>query len=190
MSQLQLPPLPPRAVGAIWAQASDGVIGRGGDMPWHAPEDMAHFKATTWGHPVVMGRRTWESIPPRFRPFPGRSNLVLTGDSARAAELAEQGATAHASLTEALADAATHEGGELTWITGGGALYAQAIHELVPDLLVVTVLDLEVPDGDTLAPEIPSEYELASASPSPTTFHNSPAGPGYRFEVWTRKARA
>lgn len=185
---LQLPDLPPRAVGAIWARSRDGVIGRDGDMPWHAPEDLAHFKASTWGHPVIMGRGTWESIPARFRPFPGRSNLVLTGDPARAAALTDQGATAHATLAEALEDAATREGGELTWITGGGAVYAQALAAQLPDVVLVTVLDLEVPDGDTRAPELGPGYELHSASPSPDTFHPSPSGPGYRFEAWKRKA--
>jgi len=58
----QLPAEPPR-LGAIWAQTSSGVIGRDGTMPWYAPEDLAHFKAVTLGKPVIMGRRTWESIP-------------------------------------------------------------------------------------------------------------------------------
>ena len=65
-------------VGLIWAQAEGGVIGRDGGMPWHVPEDLAHFKALTLGAPVVMGRRTWESFPARFRPLPGRRNIVIT----------------------------------------------------------------------------------------------------------------
>lgn len=58
----QLPTATPR-LGAIWAQTSAGVIGRDGTMPWYAPEDLTHFKAVTLGKPVIMGRRTWESIP-------------------------------------------------------------------------------------------------------------------------------
>jgi dihydrofolate reductase len=67
-------------VGMIWAQARGGVIGADGAMPWHLPEDMKHFRRTTRGAAVVMGRRTWESFPPRFRPLPGRTNIVLSRD--------------------------------------------------------------------------------------------------------------
>ena len=65
-------------VGLIWAQARGGVIGKDGVMPWHLPEDLAHFKRTTLSHPVIMGRRTWDSVPPRFRPLPERRNIVVT----------------------------------------------------------------------------------------------------------------
>ncbi|MGO1834016.1 MAG: dihydrofolate reductase, partial [Actinomycetaceae bacterium] len=64
--------------GAIWAQSLDRVIGDGASMPWHIPEDLAHFTRVTSGSPVVMGRRTWLSLPERFRPLPGRTNIVLT----------------------------------------------------------------------------------------------------------------
>ena len=64
-------------IGLIWAEARGGVIGRDGGMPWHVPEDLAHFRATTLGAPVVMGRRTWESFPERLRPQPGRRNHVV-----------------------------------------------------------------------------------------------------------------
>ena len=65
-------------LGLIWAEARGGVIGKDGAMPWHVPEDLAHFRAATMGDPVIMGRRTWESFPPRFRPLPGRRNIVVT----------------------------------------------------------------------------------------------------------------
>ena len=65
-------------IGLIWAQARNRVIGKNGVMPWHLPEDLAHFKRVTLNHPVVMGRKTWDSIPPRFRPLPGRTNIVVT----------------------------------------------------------------------------------------------------------------
>jgi dihydrofolate reductase len=65
-------------VGLIWAQSTSGVIGRDGTIPWHLPEDLARFKTLTMGHTVVMGRRTWDSLPARFRPLPGRRNVVLT----------------------------------------------------------------------------------------------------------------
>ena len=63
---------------AIWAQSRDGIIGDGTDMPWYLPEDLAHFKRTTVGEPVLMGRSTWESIPQRFRPLRDRENVVVS----------------------------------------------------------------------------------------------------------------
>lgn len=181
---LVLPALPVPAVGMIWAQTPDGVIGRGGDMPWHAPEDMAHFKAATMGHPVVMGRRTWESIPPRFRPFAGRTNIVLTRDAAVADDVRSAGGAVFTELSDALAFAASAPGGELRWIVGGGALYSAALTHA--DVALVTVLDVGVSDGDTYAPALGAEFRLESASPEGDAFHASERGPDYRFEVWVR----
>ena len=73
-------------LGAIWTQTDAGIIGRDGDMPWYAPEDLAHFKKVTLGAPVIMGRRTWESLPPRFRPLPGRTNIVISRSVTEAEE--------------------------------------------------------------------------------------------------------
>lgn len=70
-------PTPPQ-LGAIWAQTVDGIIGRNGTMPWHVPEDLNHFKEITAGKPVIMGRRTWESLPDAYKPLPGRVNIVIT----------------------------------------------------------------------------------------------------------------
>lgn len=129
------------AVGLVWAEAHGGVIGAGGGMPWHVPEDLAHFKTVTLGAPVVMGRRTWESFPERFRPLPGRRNIVVTRNGGWSADGAERAA----SLDEALVLA----GDGRTWVIGGGALFREAIARA--DLLEVTELDLDV-DGDTHAP--------------------------------------
>ena len=63
-------------INLIFARAANGVIGKDNTMPWHLPEDLAHFKRLTQGCPVVMGRKTWDSLPPRFRPLPGRSNMA------------------------------------------------------------------------------------------------------------------
>ena len=68
-------------IGLVWAQAANGVIGRDNALPWRLPEDMAHFRDLTLGTTVVMGRRTWDSLPPRFRPLPDRFNIVLTHDA-------------------------------------------------------------------------------------------------------------
>ncbi|WP_292834739.1 dihydrofolate reductase [Microbacterium sp.] len=129
-------------VGLIWAEARGGVIGARGGMPWHVPEDMAHFKDVTTGHPVIMGRRTWESFPPHFRPLPHRRNIVVTS----ADSWASDGAERTASLDEALALVADDES---AWVIGGGRLYESAIGRA--DVLEVTELDIEVA-GDTHAP--------------------------------------
>ena len=132
-------------IGLIWAEAHDGVIGAHGGMPWHVPEDLAHFKATTLGVPVVMGRRTWESFPARFRPLPGRRNIVVT----RQDGWEDAGAERSASLEAALALAGEDEP-ESIWVIGGGELYREAMR--YADRLEVTELDVEV-DGDTRAPD-------------------------------------
>ena len=107
-------------IGLIWAQARGGVIGKDGTMPWHLPEDLAHFKRTTLSHPVIMGRKTWESLPPRFRPLPGRRNLVVT----RQGDWNEIGAQRASSLREALQQC---ENSEQVWVIGGAQIYAQAL---------------------------------------------------------------
>jgi dihydrofolate reductase len=136
-------------IGMIWAQARDAagraVIGHQGQMPWHLPEDLAHFRSRTMGCPVIMGRKTWDSLPPRFRPLPGRLNTVVT----RNAHWPQpEGVQVADSLEAALAAC---EPAPLVWIMGGGELYAQGMahaHELS-----ITHIDLQVP-GDTFAPEL------------------------------------
>ncbi len=103
-------------VGLIWAQSASGVIGRAGAIPWRLPEDLAHFKNLTLGHTVVMGRRTWESLPARVRPLPGRRNVVLT----RQADYMAQGAHVMSSLDEALS-------GDDVWVIGGAEIYVLAL---------------------------------------------------------------
>lgn len=126
-------------VGLIWAEAAGGVIGAEGGMPWHVPEDLAHFKEITLTAPVVMGRKTWDSLPERFRPLPGRENIVIT----RRQDWAEEGARRAPDLAGAV------RGLERVWIIGGAEIFAQVIGEA--DRLEVTELDLEV-EGDAFAP--------------------------------------
>lgn len=130
-------------LGLIWAEARGGIIGRDGGMPWHVPEDLAHFRAVTTGAPVIMGRRTWESFPERFRPLPGRRNIVVTRSSSWSADGAERAGSLDAALALA-GDVAE------VWVIGGAGLFAEAIGRA--DLLEVTELDLEVAGGDTVAP--------------------------------------
>ena len=153
-------------IGLIWAQARNRVIGKDGVMPWHLPEDLAHFKRTTLSHPVIMGRRTWDSIPPRFRPLPGRTNIVVT----RQKDWQENGAQRLPSLREALQQC---ENSEQVWVIGGAQIYAQALP--LADELVVTEIDAEV-DGDAFAPAIGPEWnevareEIAAANGQPLAF--------------------
>ncbi|WP_438856346.1 dihydrofolate reductase [Agromyces sp. M3QZ16-3] len=158
-------------VGLIWAEAHGGVIGAAGDMPWHVPEDLAHFKRTTHGAPVVMGRRTWDSLPPRFRPLPGRANIVVT----RQADWHADGAVRAASVDEALGLAAS-DADDRIWVIGGAELFARTID--LADRLVVTELDLDV-DGDTFAPDR-SGWRVVAADPA-DGWHDSRSGTRHRF---------
>lgn len=160
-------------VGLVWAEAHDGVIGADGAMPWHVPEDMARFREVTGSAEVVMGRRTWESLPPRFRPLPGRRNIVVT----RSTEWADEGAERAGSLDEALALTT----GDEVWVIGGGMLYAAAIGRA--DLLEVTRLDVTV-DGDTRAPSTEG-WNRVAADPE-EGWHTSRSGIRYRFETYRR----
>ena len=126
----------------IAAMARGRVIGRAGTLPWHLPEDLAHFRAATRGHAVVMGRKTWESLPARFRPLPGRRNLVVTRNPAWQAE----GADAAHSLDEALARVS---GDDRVFVIGGAELYATALP--LAHTLLLTEIDASI-EGDTQFP--------------------------------------
>ncbi|NHC15502.1 dihydrofolate reductase [Motilibacter deserti] len=133
-------------IGLVWAQAANGVIGRDGALPWHLPEDLAHFKALTTGRTVVMGRATWESLPERFRPLPSRRNVVL---SRTAREL--PGAEVVPSVEDAVRD------GDV-WVIGGGSVYAACLP--FADRAVVTELADEFA-GDTYAPALDGAWRSA-----------------------------
>ncbi len=128
----------------IAAVAHDRAIGRDNTLPWHLPEDLQHFRRQTTGCPVLMGRRTWESLPPRFRPLPGRINVVLT----RQTDWAAPGALKAASLDEALQRLSDHE---RVFVIGGAQLYAEALPRA--DRLVLTELDWHVDGADAFFPD-------------------------------------
>ncbi|MBM3677631.1 MAG: dihydrofolate reductase [Actinobacteria bacterium] len=129
-------------VTLVAAVAANGVIGRDGGIPWHLPEDLARFREVTMGAPVVMGRRTWESLPERFRPLPGRRNIVVTRD----VSWGSAGAERAGSLAEALERA--QEAAEV-FVIGGAVLYADALPRA--DRLLLTEIGLDVV-GDTVFP--------------------------------------
>jgi dihydrofolate reductase len=126
-------------IGLVWAQSANGVIGRDGTLPWHLPEDMKHFRALTTGATVLMGRRTWESLPPRFRPLPGRRNVVLS-------RTPQEGVETFPDLRQALAAAS----GDV-WVIGGASVYLAALP--FADRIEVTEIR-EFFDGDTYAPDV------------------------------------
>ncbi|UOY01595.1 dihydrofolate reductase [Blastococcus sp. PRF04-17] len=141
------------SVGLVWAQARGGVIGVDGGLPWHLPEDLALFRRLTTGSTVVMGRRTWESLPARFRPLPGRTNVVLTSDRGWTAD----GARTATSVPQVLGE---HDA---FWVIGGGTVYAEFLPHA--DRAVVTDVDLSV-DGDTWAPGLDDGWRLEQRTPA------------------------
>ena len=163
-------------IGLVWAQARGGVIGADGRLPWHLPEDLRLFRELTTGATVVMGRRTWESLPERFRPLPGRRNVVLTTDRSWAAG----GAQPAAGVADVLARAGD---GDL-WVIGGGRVYAAFLPHA--DRVVVTDVDTTV-DGDTWAPELGRDWLRVSRSPG-TGWTASSTGLRYAVSEYRRGA--
>ncbi len=131
-------------VNMIFARAANGVIGKDGVMPWHLPEDLAHFKRLTQGWPVIMGRKTWDSLPPRFRPLPGRTNIVIT----RQTDWQTTGAQSASSLAHALE---LCKASAEVWIIGGAQIYAQA--EPLAQRVEATEIAQDF-EGDAFAPTI------------------------------------
>jgi dihydrofolate reductase len=161
-------------LGLVWAEAR-GIIGNDGVLPWHLPEDLAHFKSVTAGGVVVMGRRTWDSLPERFRPLPGRTNIVVTRQPGWSAD--------GVLTTHSVADAIAEAGAEPTWVIGGAQIFALAIE--FADILEVTEIDADIP-GDTRAPSIATDWTLAHTDPV-QGWHRSRTGLDYRFLRYHRE---
>jgi dihydrofolate reductase len=157
-------------VGLIWAQSTSGVIGRSGGIPWQLPEDLQRFKALTMGHTVVMGRRTWESLPTKVRPLPGRKNIVLT----QQADFTAEGATVVRGLDEALKY-------PRTWVVGGEQIYTLAMPRATR--CEVTEVDIDLPrdDGDAVAPVLDETWVGATGD-----WETSRTGLRYRFHSYHR----
>jgi dihydrofolate reductase len=167
-----MPSPTPTRVSLIAAVASNGVIGRDNALIWHIPADLAHFKKITHGHPIIMGRRTWESIG---RALPGRRNIVITRRQAWQAD----GAETAASLAEALALCA--EAPEV-FVIGGAQVYADALP--LAHRLWLTEIDAQ-PDGHVRFPDWPREdFEQVSRE-----HHEAREGlPAYDFALYERRA--
>ncbi|MEW5764881.1 MAG: dihydrofolate reductase [Acidobacteriota bacterium] len=140
----------------VAAVAQDRTLGSGGRIPWHIPGDQARFRDLTWGRPVLMGRKTWESLP--AKPLPGRENVVLSRDSS----FAPRGARLAHSLEEALGPYAEQEGD--VFVIGGADLFAQTLP------LAARLVLTEVPGrfgGDAVFPPIPADFEIVSRQEHP-----------------------
>lgn len=156
-------------LGAIWAQSLDGVIGDGAGMPWHLPEDLKHFKETTLGSPIIMGRRTWESLP--VRPLPGRKNIVL---SSREADEWSDGASVCRDIPDLESDA---------WIIGGAQVYEATLDEV--DVIERTLIDVhpDLPANKAVhAPRIDDAFELVRDG----EWQTSTTGLRYKFQRFER----
>jgi len=129
----------------IAAIAENKAIGKNGDLPWHIPEDMKHFKNTTTGHPVIMGRKTYQSFPENVKPLPNRTNIVLTRSNFEPEDESVKKAN---SLEKAYRQAEKLD--EKAFIIGGASVYRQAIKDA--DKMILTEVHKEV-DGDTFFPE-------------------------------------
>ncbi len=164
----------------IAAMARRRVIGRVvngvGALPWHLPEDLAHFRAVTRGHAVIMGRKTWDSLPARFRPLPGRRNLVVTRNTTWHAE----GADTAFSLDEALARVT---GDARVFVIGGAELYAAALP--LAHTLLLTEIDADIP-GDTQFPA----FEGRGFVEAERVHHLAAAPNGFAFSFVTYRRAA
>jgi dihydrofolate reductase len=158
----------------IYARARNGVIGKDNQMPWHLPEDLAHFKRVTLGQPVIMGRKTWDSLPARFRPLPGRLNIVVT----RQTDWHAEGALPAASINDALClcgDAPD------AWIMGGAEIYR--LTEPLASTAVVTEIDADF-EGDAFAPELSVGWTEVQRAPQVAA-----NGLGFAFVTYQHKLK-
>jgi dihydrofolate reductase len=162
----------PAVVRMVWAQAHDRVLGVDGTLPWHLPEDLRLFKALTLGSTVVMGRRTWESLPARVRPLPGRRNVVLSSTLSAA----DAGVPVARSVAEVLT------AGDDVWVIGGGGVYAGFLPHAAE--VVTTEIDAAYP-GDTFAPALDAGWQRAARVPGEGWLRSS-SGLRFAVSVWTR----
>jgi len=165
------------SIGLIWAESEGGIIGSDGTLPWHVPEDLAHFKELTLGSPVIMGRQSWDALPERFRPLPGRRNIVMTRNREWQADGAEVAYSVDEALTLAGPDADT------VWVIGGAQVFGSVIDRA--DRLEVTQIR-ERFDGDTTAPTVGHDWRLVASDPD-EGWHTSRTRLGYRYLSYERK---
>jgi dihydrofolate reductase len=157
------------SLALIWAQSTSGVIGRAGGIPWQLPEDQARFKDLTGGHTVVMGRLTWESLPAKVRPLPGRRNVVVTRQTDYMADGAE--------VVTALEDAPLDD----AWVIGGSQIYTVALPLAMRCEVTEVEVDLRREDGDVVAPVLDESWVGTVGD-----WQDSGTGLRYRFHSYLR----
>lgn len=135
-------------ISFVVAMSRNRVIGVNNQLPWKIPTDMARFTRITTGHPVVMGSKTYESFPEKYRPLPNRTNIVMTRDASKKFP----GAHAVTSLAEAIRLAAQQSGGEEIMLIGGGQVFEEALP--LTHKIYLTEVDTEVENGDAFFPEL------------------------------------
>jgi dihydrofolate reductase len=155
----------------IAAVARNGVIGKDNRLPWHLPADLKHFKALTTGHAVIMGRKTWESLPEKFRPLPDRQNIVVTRNAAYLAAGAE--------VVDSLPAAVAAAQGDQAFVIGGAELYKAALP--LADRLQLTEIDADF-DGNTHFPAVARREWREAARET----HRDEAELGYAFVTYER----
>lgn len=166
-------------VSLIVAVARNGVIGKDNDLVWHLPDDMRYFKDTTKGHHVIMGRRNYESIPEKYRPLPGRTNVVVTRQDSYTSLGAEVVDSIEAGLR-----LAAESNDPTPFIIGGGQIYKAALEKDLVDTLHITWVDHEF-DGDTFFPKLDLDaWNLVSETPHPVDEAHAYS---YRICVYERK---
>ena len=176
-SALAMQGIRPMRISIHAAVSLNGAIGRDGGLPWRLSSDLRRFKAETMGKPLIMGRKTWESLP--RRPLPGRPNIVVT----RREDYVAEGAETAASLAEALSLAAKARAADEICIVGGGEMYRQAM--AVADCLKLTRVLAEV-EADTFFPPIdPKTWQLVSEEDLPRGEKDTHAT---RYAVYARRA--
>lgn len=158
----------------VVAMSENRVIGRDGGLPWHISADLKHFKAVTLGHPIVMGRKTWDSIG---RVLPGRRNIVIT----RNPDFAVDGVDVVRTIDGAL-ELCRDDGAEKAMIIGGGQIFGDTIRDA--DLLELTVVHADI-EGDTFFPEVaPDDWEELERERHPA---ETPDGPAFSFLTLKRR---
>jgi dihydrofolate reductase len=167
-------------INLIWAQARNRVIGLNGTIPWHLPEDLAYLKRMTLGCPVIMGRKTWDSLPPKFRPLPGRTNVVIS----RQVDWHADGAMPAKNILEALSicehmSIILEPSPEQVWVLGGAQIYAETLP--LAKRILVTEIDSDF-EGDAFAPVLGAEWRETER-----VSHVSKTGLAFSFVTYVRQ---
>ena len=163
------------SLGLIVAASENGVIGVRGGLPWSLPADMKFFKHMTMGHPVIMGRVTWESIPPKFRPLAGRRNIVITREEGFTAEGAE--------VVGGIEAAVEAVQGDLAYVIGGASVYAEVMRRGLVDLVLLTRVHTRL-EGDAFFELAPGEWDLVEEIRREADEKNAF---GCSFQLWRRR---